>query len=109
MDLSPAERRQAAAAFAEAKQAALSEPAKTEAVLRGLIPLTGPCRWCGGLHERACNRVKRLEWATNGNLLVAEFWETWEQPGAIWPEDAWDSDDSENSIVGRVEGLPDPT
>jgi hypothetical protein len=90
LSLTPAEKREAQARFAEAKQAALAEPDKTEAALRGLIPLGGPCRWCGGLHERACNRVRKLEWAPNGNLLSAEFWKTWEQPGAVWPEDAYD-------------------
>ena len=41
--------------------------------------------------------MKRLEWAPNGNLLVAEFWETWEQPGAVWPEDAFDPDSDEGA------------
>jgi len=34
-----------------------------------------PCGHCGGYHARACPRVKRMEWAPNGAIVVAvEFW-----------------------------------
>ena len=53
------------------------------------------CEHCGGLHQRACNRVKRIEKLGNGNITVLEYWPEWKQPGCIWPEDAWDPDDPE--------------
>jgi len=51
------------------------------------------CEWCGGLHQRACFRVRRIERLGNGNITVTEFWPEWKQPGVIWPEDAFDPDD----------------
>ena len=54
------------------------------------------CEHCGGLHQRACNRVKRIEYLGNGNVTASEFWTEWKQPGVIWPEDAFDPSDDEN-------------
>jgi hypothetical protein len=47
------------------------------------------CIHCGGAHARACPRVKRLEFHTNGNLSVAEFWQpgTWPEDQVQWPEE----------------------
>ena len=60
------------------------------------------CEWCGGLHQRACNRVKRQVWHPNSALIEIEFWNEWKQPGVIWPEDAYDPDsDSEGAAGGR--------
>ena len=53
------------------------------------------CEHCGGLHQRACNRVKRIERLGNGNVTVIEYWNEWKQPGCVWPEDAFDPDDAE--------------
>ena len=57
------------------------------------------CGDCGGLHQRACNRVKRQVWlrtgAGAGERTEVEFWPEWKQPGVIWPEDAFDTDDTE--------------
>jgi hypothetical protein len=52
------------------------------------------CEHCGGIHKRACNRVKRIERLGNGNTTVLEFWPEWKQPGCVWPEDAWDPEDA---------------
>ena len=51
------------------------------------------CEHCGGLHQRACNRVRRVERLGNGNVTVVEYWPEWKQPGVIGPEDAFDPDD----------------
>ena len=59
------------------------------------------CKWCGALHQRECNRVRRQVWHPNSNLLEIEFWQEWKQPGAIWPEDAYDPDDTEDGANGR--------
>lgn len=58
------------------------------------------CEWCGGLHQRKCNRVRRQVWHPNSNLTEVEFWPEWKQPGVIWPEDAYDPDDD-----GAANGL----
>jgi hypothetical protein len=55
------------------------------------------CEWCGGLHRRKCNRIKRQVWHPNSALVEMEFWPEWKQPGVIWPEDAYDPDDAEAS------------
>jgi hypothetical protein len=55
------------------------------------------CEWCGGLHQRKCNRVKRQVWHPNSNLIEIEFWPEWKQPGCVWPEDAYDPDDDDGA------------
>ena len=55
------------------------------------------CEHCGGLHQRACNRVKRIERLGNGNITVVEYFSDWKQPGCVWPEDAWDPEDAEDA------------
>ena len=52
------------------------------------------CKWCGGLHQRECNRIRRQVWHPNSSLIEMEFWQEWKQPGVIWPEDAWDPEDT---------------
>jgi hypothetical protein len=77
--LTSQEKREAQAAFAEGKA----------------------CGDCGGLHQRACNRVKRQVFlrtgAGAGERTEVEFWPEWKQPGVIWPEDAYDPDDAEDA------------
>ena len=53
------------------------------------------CEWCGGLHQRKCNRIRRQVWHPNSALVEMEFWPEWKQPGVIWPEEAYDPDDAE--------------
>ena len=59
------------------------------------------CGDCGGLHQRACNRVKRQVWIGQGSgagtRTEVEYWEKWSQPGVIWPEEAYDPDDAEDA------------
>jgi hypothetical protein len=56
------------------------------------------CGDCGGLHQRACNRVRREVWVRagpgDGQRAEVEYWEKWSQPGVIWPEDAFDDEES---------------
>jgi DNA-binding transcriptional regulator YiaG len=42
----------------------------------------GVCQHCGGVHSRACPRVKSLSYHENGKLAHAEYW-----PHADWPKD----------------------
>ncbi|HLI39613.1 MAG TPA: hypothetical protein VKV80_20070 [Streptosporangiaceae bacterium] len=58
------------------------------------------CEHCGALHQRACNRVRRVEKLGNGNVTAVEFWRRWEQPDAIWPDDAFDPDDDGEAAGG---------
>lgn len=49
------------------------------------------CRWCGGLHDRHCPRVKKIVFHPNDDRQVreVEFWGDgeWNPSGIIWPED----------------------
>jgi len=36
--------------------------------------LGGKCAHCGGYHVRACPRVRRIEWHSNGHISSVEFW-----------------------------------
>jgi hypothetical protein len=48
------------------------------------------CPWCGGLHARACPRVKRLAYDQSGkNVIEVEFWraDEWGSEHIVWPED----------------------
>lgn len=75
MPLTPAEKRDARQIFAEGKA----------------------CGDCGGIHQRACPRVKRQVWvgqgSGTGNRIEVEYWETWDESTTIWPEDAFDDED----------------
>lgn len=47
------------------------------------------CEHCGGVHSRACFRVKRKVERTTpdgGKVVEVEYFETWTQPNVIWPE-----------------------
>lgn len=44
------------------------------------------CDHCGGLHARACPRVKRLVRHSDGTWLEVEYWETWPETNVIFPE-----------------------
>lgn len=58
---------------------------------------TGKCTWCGGLHLRACPRVRSFEFANDGKTVTrVEFWPDGQWPDAniIWPEDmGWSEDE----------------
>lgn len=44
------------------------------------------CRHCGGVHDRACPRVKRMVFSPSGGLLEVEFWAKWDDGHVIYPE-----------------------
>jgi hypothetical protein len=71
------------------------EKAAAQAVFRGEVPGKGPCEHCGGLHERACPRVKRVERHPNGNITGVTYFRRWDESGVVFPEDAFDPDDTE--------------
>jgi hypothetical protein len=47
------------------------------------------CKHCGGIHARACPRVRRLAYHSNDHLAEVEFWrdDQWSKDHIIWPED----------------------
>lgn len=59
------------------------------------------CEDCGGIHQRACPRVKRQVWLrtgpSDGQRTEVEYWRTWDDTGVIWPEDAFDDDPEDAS------------
>ena len=59
------------------------------------------CEHCGGIHKRACPRVKRIEKLGNGNVTAVEYFSKYDESGILWPEDAWDPDSDEGAPGGR--------
>jgi len=59
------------------------------------------CPDCGGIHSRACPRIKRQTWLRTGpgagERTEVEYWATYPDEGIIWPEDAYDEDDTEDA------------
>jgi hypothetical protein len=49
------------------------------------------CRWCGGLHQRECPRVRKITFnpADDRQVREVEFWadEQWDRSTVLWPED----------------------
>src|ERR1700730_512531 len=59
------------------------------------------CGDCGGIHQRACPRIRRQAWIGQGSgagtRTEVEYWRTWADTGVIWPEDAFDDEDPEDA------------
>lgn len=76
------------------------EKRDAQAIFRGEVPGKTACEDCGGLHQRACPRIKRQVWVGQGsgagNRTEVEYWPPgWDDTGVIWPEDAFDPSDDE--------------
>lgn len=75
MSLTPVQKREAQQIFAEGKA----------------------CGDCGGIHQRACPRIRRQAWigvgAGAGVRTEVEYWRTFDDTGVIWPEDAFDDEE----------------
>jgi hypothetical protein len=52
---------------------------------------TDACKWCGGLHQRECPRIKHIIYNPSDDRVVreVEFWSDgeWDRSGVLWPED----------------------
>lgn len=50
------------------------------------------CSHCGGVHVRACPRVRSMSWHPNGTIASVEFWPDgrWSDAHIIWPEQVAD-------------------
>lgn len=70
-------------------------------VLEGKVQGQAPCQHCGGIHLRACRRVKSAEWHPDGTLLKVTYWKDggwkeWSDDEVVWPEDAYDAGEEED-------------
>jgi hypothetical protein len=49
------------------------------------------CKWCGGLHQRACPRIRKIIYNPSDERAVreVEFWNDseWDRSSVLWPED----------------------
>lgn len=75
------------------------QKAGAQQVFRGEVPGKGPCEDCGGIHQRACPRIRRQAWIGQGSAAgtrtEVEYWRDgrWDDSGVIWPEDAFAPDE----------------
>jgi hypothetical protein len=58
-----------------------------------------PCVHCGGVHLRACRRVRKIAWHPDGTVIAATYWPDgeWDDSDIIWPEDAYDDEQPEEA------------
>jgi hypothetical protein len=58
-----------------------------------------PCMHCGGIHLRACRRVKKATYHADGSLLKVEYWKDgdWSEDEILWPEDIYDDSETDDS------------
>jgi hypothetical protein len=66
----------------------VSEDAPLGPELAQQVLKTAACQHCGGWHNRACPRTRRMVWHPNGTLAEVEFWPDgrWSDEYVIWPE-----------------------
>lgn len=53
------------------------------------------CMHCGGLHLRACPRVKRIVFHRKDEISEVEYWPEWPDDHIIWPEDIYADEDED--------------
>ena len=58
----------------------------------------GPCQTCGGLHARACPRVRSIEYVPQGDSILIKRVE-------YWPDGRWDT--SGIMFADQLPPLPD--
>lgn len=64
-------------------------------IFEGKVQGQTACLHCGGVHLRACRRVRSIEWHVDGTVLKAEYWPDgqWDEGLIVWPEDAFEEDE----------------
>ncbi len=67
----------------------VEEPEESEEPLSPEEFEKAKCSHCGGVHLRACPRVKMMKFGSGSSLEVVEFWETWDESFTVWPEDVY--------------------
>ena len=80
------------------------EKLTAQQIFRGEVQGKAPCEDCGGLHQRACPRIRRQVWIGQGSgagtRIEVEYWRTYDDTGVIWPEDAFAPDDDDEGTPG---------
>lgn len=70
--------------------------AREKADARAIFAEGNACPDCGGIHQRACPRVKRQVWLRSGpgdgQRTEVEYWPKFDDDAIIWPEDAFGED-----------------
>ena len=71
---------------------------------RDMFDTKQACTHCGGLHLRACRRVRSLEMRNREEIASVKFWQDgkWDETGIIWPEDVYGDDDEAESMSLEV-------
>lgn len=61
------------------------------------------CETCGGVHFRACPRVKEQRWHENGMKAAAIYWPDgeWSDTDIIWAEDVFDVESTSMEVVAE--------
>jgi hypothetical protein len=63
---------------------------RTKAELRAKFE-NEACRWCGGLHQRECPRIRHIIYNPSDirEIREVEFWadSEWDRSTVLWPED----------------------
>lgn len=69
-------------------------------IFEGKVEGREACIHCGGIHLRACRRVKRAEWHPDGSLLKVWYWPdgSWSEANTVWPEEIYDDEPEEEPI-----------
>ncbi len=69
-------------------------------ILEGRVSGREACQHCGGIHLRACRRVKRAEWHPDGTLLKVWYRKDgeWNEDSIVWPEAAYETDDDGDQV-----------
>jgi hypothetical protein len=60
------------------------------------------CLHCGGIHLRACRRVKAITWHNDGSVISAEYWPdgTWDESNITFPEEAYEEPEQPVDLHG---------
>jgi hypothetical protein len=74
--------------------------AAEKADARVMFEAGAACEHCGGLHKRACPRIRRVDKHPNGNVISVSFWRKWDESSVIFPEDAYDPEQQDTEAAG---------
>ena len=64
------------------------------------------CPHCGGIHLRACPRVRRIVFKGQEMISEIEFWAhgKWPEDEIVWPEDVFDPGEAIPPAEGAEDG-----
>lgn len=68
----------------EAAKTILSQIEKVGTDLYAVDPR---CQFCKGVHDKACPRVREIQYSPAGGIVAVRFWKNWSDEGILWPEE----------------------